>query len=126
MAEELIKYVFNLLSGGTDNHLLLIDLRPFGIGLGKKAAVTLEKAGIIVNANTVPYDPSTPFQPSGIRLGTPALTTQGMKEEEMKRIGEWIAAVIHNLNNNEELYIKIRLQIEELCGKFPLYQNVSY
>src|SRR3989338_9400425 len=83
LAEELSKRGFNLISGGTDNHLILIDLRNKNI-TGKKAQEILEKAGIIANKNTIPYDPGTAFDPSGLRLGTPALTTRGMKKKEMK------------------------------------------
>jgi len=97
LAEELVKYGFDLVSGGTDNHLVLLDLRNRGIE-GKEAAVALEEAGIVVNANSVPNDPAPPFRPSGIRLGTPAVTTRGMKEKEMKLIASWI---------NESLKLKV-------------------
>ena len=85
-----------LVSDGTDNHLVLIDLiKTLGEpGLGKAVAVALDNAGIVVNANTIPFDPSTPFKPSGIRLGVPCLTTMGMKGDEMIKVGNWIADVI--------------------------------
>jgi DNA polymerase III delta subunit len=79
----------------------LVDLTPFGIGMGKEVAVALEDAGIVLNANTIPYDKSTPFRPSGLRMGTPALTTMGMKESEMKDVGMWIAKVVKDYKNKE-------------------------
>jgi len=112
-----------LVTGGTDNHLILINLLSMGVGLGKPAAVALENAGIITNCNTVPYDPSSPFRPSGVRIGTPALTTRGMKEPEMKQIGKWMAMIIKDMEN-EELQEKIRSEVEALCKKFPVYQNL--
>ena len=99
-------------TGGTDNHLLVIDLRNFGID-GKTAAVALEKSGIVVNANTIPNDPNPPFKPSGIRLGTPAVTTRGMKEEEMKMIAKWIKMVVAEGKN-------VREKVKELCERFPV------
>jgi len=94
LAESLTKNGIKLISSGTDNHLLLIDLTPFGKGKGLFGQEGLEKAGITVNKNTIPHDPASAFYPSGIRLGTPALTTRGMKEKEMKQIGEIIAQVL--------------------------------
>ena len=110
-----MKYDFNLVTGGTDNHLMLVDLRDKGIS-GKEAQLRLEKAGITINKNTIPYDPNSPFNPSGIRLGTPAITTRGMKEKEMKKIAFWIAEVI----SNPKSVLKIRQEIKKLCKKFPL------
>jgi len=115
LAGELKKRGFNLVTGGTDNHLMLIDLRSKGI-LGKEAAIRLEEAGIVVNKNTIPYDPNPPFNPSGIRLGTPAVTTRGMKEEEMRKIGEWIDEVISDQSKVE----KVREEVRELCQQFPI------
>ena len=107
---------FNLVSGGTDNHLLLIDLRNKNID-GKKAAVLLEKAGIVVNANSIPHDPRPPLRPSGIRLGTPALTTRGMKEGQMEEIATWIERVIsHSQKTN-----LIRKEVKNLALRFPIY-----
>ncbi len=117
LASELLKYDFDLVTGGTDNHLLLIDLRNKGI-LGKEAQNRLEKAGITINKNTIPFDPNPPFKPSGIRLGTPAITTRGMKEKEMKKIAFWISEVI----SKPKAYIKIRKEVKKLCQKFPLPQ----
>jgi glycine hydroxymethyltransferase len=108
-----------LVTGGTDNHLILIDLLPFGVGLGKPAAIALENAGIVSNCNTVPFDPSAPFLPSGVRIGTPAVTTRGMKQAEMKKIGIWIHSIIRDLNNFE-LQRKIKEEVKQLCGKFPV------
>lgn len=115
LASELKKYDFNLVSGGTDNHLVLIDLRNKNI-TGKPAQELLEKAGIVTNRNTIPYDPRTPYDPSGIRLGTPALTTRGMKEKEMKKIAFWINGVISNQSSTK----KIKQEVEKLCQKFPI------
>ena len=121
LADELMAQGIKLVSGGTDTHLVLIDLlKTLGQpGLGRPAAVALEEAGIITNCNTVPFDPSTPFKPSGVRLGTPTLTTRGMKEQEMTQIGEWIAKVVQDMDN-KALKKKIKQEVKELCTKFPL------
>jgi len=115
LAKELAKYNFNLISGGTDNHLVLIDLTSKGI-TGKQAQDLLERAGIIVNKNTIPYDPRPPYGPSGIRLGTPAITTRGMKEKEMEKIASWINEVISNPKSAP----KIKKEVKKLCQKFPI------
>ena len=120
LAQSLMDNGVKLVSDGTDNHLILIDLTPIDIGLGRKYAVALEEAGFCTNCNTIPYDPSTPFKPSGIRIGTPIMTTRGMKEEEMKLVGEWMAKVIHDVDN-DELKAKIKQEVKELCDKFPFY-----
>ncbi|OIO80826.1 serine hydroxymethyltransferase [Candidatus Pacearchaeota archaeon CG1_02_32_132] len=120
LADSLMKEGIKLVTNGTDNHLLLIDLRPFGIGLGREVAVALEEAGICGNANSVPYDESTPFKPSGLRLGTPVLTTRGMKEKEMEQVGKWIADVIKDYKNDELKRI-INLEIGALCQLYPFY-----
>jgi glycine hydroxymethyltransferase len=112
---ELKKYDFNLISGGTDNHLVLVNLTNKGVS-GKRAQELLEKAGIVVNKNTIPYDPRPPYDPSGIRLGTPALTTRGMKEKEMKKIAFWINEVI----SNPQSVPKIKNEVKKLCKKFPI------
>lgn len=109
LAEGLKKYGFNLISDGTDNHLILIDLRSKNI-TGKQAEERLEKAGIIVNRNTIPGDPRKPFDPSGIRLGTPAITTRGMKEKEVKKIAKWISRVI----NNEKEVKKVKKEVKSI------------
>ncbi len=123
LAATLMENGIKLVTNGTDNHLILIDLRPFGIGLGKPAAVALEEAGICTNCNTVPYDPSTPFKPSGIRIGTPTLTTMGMEESEMKIVGEWMAKVIKNMDNTD-LKQRIKEKVKDLCLQFPVYDNL--
>ncbi len=115
LAEELKKYGFTLISGGTDNHLILVDLRNKNIG-GPEAQDLLESAGITINKNTIPFDPAPPFKPSGIRMGTPAITTRGMKEKEMKKIGAWINEVISNPKSVK----KIREEIKKFCRRFPL------
>ena len=115
LAEELLKHGFNLVTGGTDNHLILIDLRTKGIS-GKEAQHRLEKAGITVNKNAIPFDPNPPFDPSGLRMGTPAITTRGMKEKEMRKIASWISEVI----SDKKKIPKVRQEIKGLCKKFPL------
>jgi len=117
LALELLKYGFNLVSGGTDNHLILINLINKGIS-GAEAQDRLEKAGITVNKNSIPFDPNPPFKPSGIRLGTPAITTRGMKEKEMKLIASWINDVIADAKNCS----KMRNKVKKFCQKFPLPQ----
>jgi glycine hydroxymethyltransferase len=99
LAEKLLSYNFTIISGGTDNHLLLIDLSNKNVN-GAQAALALEVAGIVVNKNSVPNDPRPPFYPSGIRLGTPAITTRGMKEREMIKVANWIHAVIEEVGSN--------------------------
>ncbi len=124
LAETLKKRNIKLVSDGTDNHLILIDLIKTSAigepGRGREVAVALEEAGIVTNANTVPFDPSTPFKPSGIRLGVPILTTMGMKENEMIIVGNWIADVIENLSD-ESVCSKIKLEVGELCKRFSFY-----
>ena len=124
LATSLMENGIKLVSNGTDNHLILIDLLPMGIGLGKEAAVALEEAGFCTNCNTVPYDPSTPFKPSGVRIGTPSLTTQGMKESEMRLIGSWMAAVLKDMDNTS-LKQNIREEVKQLCLQFPIYQDLN-
>ncbi len=108
-----------LVTGGTDNHLILIDLSNAKI-TGKDAEIALDKAGITVNKNTVPNEKRSPFVTSGVRIGTPALTTRGMKESEMKTIAGWIGEVLAD-STNETLLKKIKGQVRELCMKFPIY-----
>lgn len=119
LADELTGRGIKLVTGGTDNHMILINLLPFGVGLGRPTAIALENAGIVTNANSVPYDPSTPFKPSGIRIGTPAVTTRGMKIKEMARIGKWLTSVIED-PDNLELQHNIKQKVEQLCTEFPL------
>lgn len=119
---EFMKRDYKICFGGTDNHLLLIDVTTKGLA-GKDAQLALDKAGITVNKNMVPDDPRKPMDPSGIRLGTPAITTRGMKEEEMKIIGGWFDEAIMNHQNDAKLQ-EIRMNVKELTKKFPLYPAV--
>ena len=118
LADQLSAKGYELVTGGTDNHLLLIDLTSKNV-TGKQAEAALGKAGITVNKNTVPFDPKPPFNPSGIRLGTPALTTRGLKEAEMDQVAEWIdtAIVAHE---DEAALAKIHTEVTEFTKKFPL------
>ena len=121
LAEALTTGGLRLVSGGTDNHLLLVDVYMDGKGItGKAAEKALEGVDITVNKNTIPFDTQKPFTASGIRLGTPALTTRGMKEEEMRKIGEMIASVISE-PESEEVRNRIRTEVAELTAKFPMY-----
>jgi glycine hydroxymethyltransferase len=122
LAETLINEGMKLVTNGTDNHLILIDLTSLGIGIAKEVAVALEEAGIVCNANTIPFDPSTPFKPSGLRIGTPMVTTRGMKEKEMQMIGKWISEVIND-HNNISTILRVKKEVEELCEKFPVYRK---
>ncbi|MCJ7786643.1 serine hydroxymethyltransferase [Patescibacteria group bacterium] len=115
LSEELKKYNFKLVSGGTDNHLILIDLTNKNI-TGKKVQELLEKVGIVANKNTIPYDKRPPYDPSGIRLGTPALTTRRMKELEMQKIAFWINEVISNPKSTP----RVRRGVKKLCQRFPI------
>lgn len=119
LSAELMQKGFRLVAGGTDNHLMLIDLRNKNI-TGKDAEHALDEAGITVNKNTIPFDPQSPFVTSGIRVGTPAVTTRGMKEAEMKRIAEIIDLVITH-RENTEMMDKAKVMIKELTGGFPLF-----
>ena len=119
LAEALKAAGFRLVSGGTDNHLLLVDVFEKGI-LGSEAEVALGKAGITVNKNAIPYDTNPPLKPSGIRIGTPALTTRGMKEAEMRQIGAWIKEALERRSEDAALS-RIRGAVAELANQFPLY-----
>ncbi len=119
LAQELINSGLKLVSGGTDNHLMLINLTNKGLS-GKKVEKALEKAGITVNKNTIPFDEKPPLVTSGIRLGTPAVTTRGMGPDEMKMIAKWIARVIDAIDD-EQVQLQIKKEVEELCNAFPLY-----
>ncbi|MBU4016423.1 hypothetical protein KKF69_02995, partial [Patescibacteria group bacterium] len=142
LAKELMRYDFDLVSGGSENHLILIDLRSKKVN-GRVAAIALEKAGIVLNYNGVPYDTMPPLYASGIRLGTPAITTRGMKEADMKRIAKWINDAVsevegcmvpkddkekrivlmkeyrEQIENNKTL-LEIAKEIKILCAKFPV------
>jgi len=145
LAKSLIDHGIKLVSNGTDNHMILIDLTPFGKGKGVFLSDAFEVANITANKNTIPSDPSSPFYPSGVRIGTPAITTRGMKEKEMEQIGKWIAEVVNEIKgyhlledkeerkeylkrfreeikNNENLK-KIKEEVKNLCKDFPLYPD---
>jgi glycine hydroxymethyltransferase len=124
LAEELKKLNFNLVFGGTENHLILIDMQNKNI-TGKEAEDVLNRAGIVVNRNAIPDDPRKPWDPSGVRIGTPAVTTLGMKEEDMKTIANAINDVINNTDNEEKI-TQIKTSMENLANKFPIYQNLIY
>jgi len=119
LANKLIEYDFNIVSGGTDNHLMLIDLTNKNV-TGKQAEISLEKAGITVNKNMVPFDKKSPFVTSGIRIGTPALTTRGMKENEMEIIAGIIDRAIKNFDNDSVL-AELKNEVFQLTSKFPLF-----
>jgi glycine hydroxymethyltransferase len=119
LAEGLQAAGFRLVSGGTDNHLMLVDVFEKGI-LGSEAELALGKAGITVNKNSIPWDTNPPLKPSGIRVGTPALTTRGMKEPEMRQIAVWIAKALEQRGNDDAL-ARIRSEVAEMANQFPLY-----
>lgn len=121
LAQALTQKGYELVSGGTDTHLMLVDLRSRGI-TGKEAEEVLDKVGITVNKNTIPFDPESPFVTSGIRLGTPALTSRGMKEGEMEEVAELIDEAIKNRQDAIKLE-GIKKKVRELCSRFPLYEK---
>jgi len=121
LGERLVEQGLRLVSGGTDTHLLLVDLTAFGI-TGRQAENLLEEAGITVNKNMIPFDTRKPVETSGIRIGTPALTTRGMKEPEMKQIALWISQVLKQ-PEDEAIPRRVRSEVAELCSHFPLYQE---
>ena len=123
LAEELMSLGFNLVTGGTDNHLILIDLTRKGI-TGKEAEVALGQAGIVVNKNSVPFDKRGPRITSGLRLGTPAMTTRGMKEDEMKIIAGFIRKVLEN-PGSDNILTEVREAVLDLCNGFPIYQHME-
>ncbi|MEK7375984.1 MAG: serine hydroxymethyltransferase [Candidatus Margulisiibacteriota bacterium] len=121
LAKALIKHGFRLVSGGTDTHLILVDLRSKGI-TGKAAQITLDEIGITANKNTIPFDPEKPFVTSGLRLGTPAVTTRGFKEAQMEELAALISDVLNNIGN-ENIKQKVAEGVKDLCGRFPLYEE---
>jgi glycine hydroxymethyltransferase len=121
LAAALMQKGFKLISGGTDNHLMLVDLRQSEL-TGKVGQETLDKARITVNRNTVPFEARSPFVTSGIRIGTPAVTTRGMKEKEMEAIAGFIARALNNVGNEAALK-SVGDEVRELCRKFPIYPN---
>ncbi len=118
LAEKLMEYGFDLVSGGTDNHLILIDMRNKGIK-GKQMSKALDMANIISNCNTIPNDPASPFNPSGVRIGTPAVTTRGMKEEQMDVIAKFFNDIANNVDDAQAIE-KVANEVKELCSAFPL------
>ena len=118
LADSLAGGGVRLVSGGTDNHLMLVDVTPLWLG-GKKAEETLDRCGITVNKNMIPYDPRKPLDPSGIRIGTAALTTRGMKTPEMERVGQWILAALKSAAEPNGL-ARIRNEIREFCTNYPV------
>jgi glycine hydroxymethyltransferase len=119
LAARIASRGFRIVSGGTDTHLMLVDVFSRGIN-GRDAEQALDKAGITVNKNTIPFDQNPPMTPSGIRIGTPALTTRGMKEAEMEAIGDWIADVLEAVGD-QSVQKRVRREVEILCERFPLY-----
>jgi glycine hydroxymethyltransferase len=119
LAKELTDAGYDLVSGGTDNHLMLVDLTSHDI-TGKDAEIGLDKGGITVNKNTVPFETRSPFVTSGVRLGTPALTTRGMKTDDMRKVAKWIVAILENLDNETRL-AEIHGEVEKFAGQFPLF-----
>ena len=122
MAKCMSDLGFRIVSGGTDNHLFLVDLTPKNV-TGNDAQVALEASGIMVNKNLIPFDTRTPNVTSGIRLGTPAITTRGMKEKEMEIICEMIDQVLRHLNDVSFME-KTRVKVRELCASFPFYKRI--
>jgi glycine hydroxymethyltransferase len=121
LAAALASEGFRLVSGGTDNHLMVVDLTPFDAELtGKIAQATLDEAGITLNKNTIPDDPRSPFVTSGVRIGTPSVTTQGMTEAEMPLIAALIARALHNIDDAAAL-AEVKTEVAALCAKFPAY-----
>ena len=121
LAEELTKKGFRIVSGGTDNHLMLVDLRSKNI-TGKEAQFLLDEIGITANRNTIPFEPLSPFVTSGIRLGTPALTTRGLKEEDIREVADIIAETIEHREDKNAIE-KAKAQVSDICKRFPLYEE---
>ena len=121
LSDELVKKGFRIVSGGTDNHLMLVDLRSKNI-TGKEAQFLLDEIGITANRNTIPFEPLSPFVTSGIRLGTPALTTRGLKEEDIREVADIIADVIENREDSAVIE-EAKAKVQAICKKFPLYEE---
>lgn len=117
LADELIGRGFDLVSGGTDNHLILLDMTGKGLG-GKEAATALSHAGIVTNANSIPFDPRKPFDPSGVRIGTPAATTRGLQQEHMSQIAEWMDDVV-SASGDESVADRVRAEVQDLMKRYP-------
>ena len=123
MAASLVKRGYDLISNGTDNHLMLIDLRNKNI-TGKKAQETLDKAHITLNKNSVPFDDKSPFVTSGIRIGVPAITTRGMKEKDMETVVEMIDQVLMNIDDEKKI-AEVRQDVKAFMQAFPLYPELG-
>jgi glycine hydroxymethyltransferase len=123
LAKTLLDEGFTLVTGGTDNHLMLVDLRNKSV-TGAEAADMMEVAGMVVNKNLIPNDPTPPAVTSGIRPGTPGMTTRGLKEAEMMQVGKWIARVIHEGKKKPEVLEQVRGEVEELCAAYPIYLDL--
>ncbi len=123
LADELLQFGYDLVSGGTDTHVVLIDITKSGV-TGKKAEITLERAGITTNKNMVPFDERSPMVTSGIRVGTPAMTTRGMGIDEMKTIARLIDTVIKHVDD-DTVISNVRTEVSELCNNFPLYESLN-
>jgi glycine hydroxymethyltransferase len=121
MAAAVAKRGFRIVTGGTDNHLFLIEVHSRGI-TGTDAEKALDRAGITVNKNSIPFDPLPPMKGGGIRLGSPSVTTRGMREAEMEQIGGWIADILTSLGN-AEVEQRVRKQVAELAARFPIYES---
>ncbi len=121
LAASIAKQGFRIVSGGTDNHLLLIEVHPRGI-TGADAEKALDRAGLTVNKNAIPFDPLPPMKAGGIRLGTPSVTTRGMKETEMDQIGVWIADVLTHIGD-AAVEQRVRGEVAALAARFPIYES---
>ena len=121
MAATFMERGINIVSNGTENHMFLVDLVEKGL-TGKDADAALGKANITVNKNAVPNDPQSPFVTSGLRIGTPAATTRGFKEEEITLVATWICDVLEDINN-ERVIEEVKTKVIELCSRFPVYSN---
>jgi glycine hydroxymethyltransferase len=123
LAAALASHGFRLVSGGTDTHMMVVDLQPFDAELtGKEAQIVLDSAGITLNKNSIPNDPRSPFVTSGVRIGTPSVTTQGMREAEMPLIAEYIVTTLRNRNDAAKV-AQVREKVAQLCAKFPVYAD---
>src|SRR5271169_2706949 len=121
MAAAVAKHGFRIVTGGSDNHLFLIEVHPRGI-TGTDAEKALDRAGITVNKNSIPFDPLPPMKAGGIRLGSPSVTTRGMKEAEMRQIGNWVAEILSHVGD-AAVEQKVRQQVAELAARFPIYES---
>lgn len=125
LAAALASHGFRLVSGGTDTHMMVVDLQPFDAELtGKEAQLVLDSAGITLNKNSIPNDPRSPFVTSGVRIGTPSVTTQGMRDAEMPLIAEYIVTTLRNRNDAAKV-AEVRAKVAQLCAKFPVYANLK-